>query len=56
MDRLRVWWAALTDGQMRPSAAEYAVMFVIIFLVGIGALALFGGGTSQILSTVSPPV
>ena len=53
MGRLRGWWAALTDGQMRPGAAEYALMFAIVFLVGVGTLVLFGGTTSQVLSTVS---
>ena len=44
------------DTPERPGIATYAVFIVVIAIVGLGALVLFGGQTSVILSTTSGAV
>lgn len=44
------------DAPKRPGIGTYVVFIVVIALVGLGALVLFGGQTSVILSTTSGAV
>ena len=46
-------WREIWSGEEAQGIAEYAVMFAVILVIGVGVLRLIGGDTNHMFSAVA---